>query len=132
VSPPFPIYDYVSEQGRNEFKDWSSKLQKTERAKLNHDIDKLMLYGESLYPRLPTDSEIPGILKIKITAANVQLRPLLCRGPVNPGKEFTFLLGAKERGSKWSPRNAPTTADRNKTAIVANPAIRRREHERVL
>lgn len=128
----FPIYDYVNQQGRNEFKDWSSGLQKTERAKLNQHIDKLMIYGEGLYPRLPTDSDVPGILKIQITAAKVQLRPLLCRGPVNPGSEFTFLLGAKEKGSKWSPRNAPITADENKSAIIASAGARRKAHEKVL
>lgn len=128
----FPIYDYVDAHGRNEFKDWSSKLQKPERAKLNESIDKLMLYGEGLYPQLPTDSEVPGILKLRITAAKVQLRPLLCRGPVNPGREFTFLLGAKEKDSKWSPKNAPATAEQNKLRITANSDTRRTEHEKVL
>lgn len=128
----FPLYDYVNIQGRNEFKVWSSRLQKTELAKLNERINKLEIYGESLYPDLPTDSEIPGILKIRITAARVQLRPLLCRGPVNVGKEYTFLFGAKEKGSKWLPPNAPATAQQNRTIITASPQARRTKHERVI
>ena len=37
----FALYDYVSESGTNEFKDWTEGLQSKERAKLNEKLDKL-------------------------------------------------------------------------------------------
>jgi len=128
----FSVYDYINQQGKNEFREWSSKLQKTQRAKLNQYIDKLRFYGESLYPNTLTDSGIPGILKVRITASNVQLRPLLCRGPIKFGEEYTLLLGAKEVGSEWKPEDAPLKAKQCKDAIVSNPEMRRIVHERVL
>lgn len=128
---PFQIYDYVNQSGKNEFREWASRQQKVPLGKLNEKIDLLMLYGETLSPHTLTDSGVAGILKLRIQGP-VKLRPLLCRGPVNNQLEYTLLMGAKEIGSKWEPKMAPTAAAKLKAEVINDPANRRTNHERVL
>jgi hypothetical protein len=126
----FDLFDYVNANGVNEFKKWTQDLQKPQRAKLNEKLDKLAQHGDDLHPNMLTDTSVPGIQKLRVKG-NVQLRPLLCKGPVNIHSEYTLLMGAKEVGDKWLPKNAPTTADGKKSAVVANSTKRRKLHERV-
>lgn len=126
----FNIYDYVNAQGENEFKKWTEEQQKAPRAKLNQKIDMLEQHGDELFPNILTDSGTPGIQKLRIKG-NVQLRPLLCKGPVDIHSEYTLLMGAKETDGKWSPKDAPNTANGKKLAVIADPSHRRKRHERV-
>ena len=128
---PYLIYDYVNHHGQNEFKDWVSGLEKPQRGKLNEKLDKLALYGDALYPEILTDTRVSGIQKVRCRG-NVQLRPLLCRGPVSVKEEFTLLMGAKEIGDKWVPRDAPSIAKMRKEEVIKDPINRRTKHERVL
>lgn len=128
---PFLIYDYVNRHGLNEFKEWTLGLEKSQRAKLNEKIDKLTLFGDQLYPEMLTGTCVAGIQKLRVKG-NVQLRPLLCKGPVNIQNEYTLLMGAKEVGSKWVPKGAPSTAATIKAEVIKDPAKRRAKHERVL
>lgn len=126
----FPIYDYLDADGANEIKKWTEGLQSKERGKLKEKIDKLAMHGEELYPQILTDSGVTGIQKLRVQGS-VKLRPLLCRGPMLPKEEYTFLLGAKEIGGRFSPKDAPETASKNKKIVAANAATRRGKHERV-
>jgi hypothetical protein len=128
---PYQIFDYVNHQGVNEFKEWTKTLEKPQRAKLNEKLDKLEIYGDELYPEMLTGTPIAGISKLR-AKGNVQLRPLLCKGPVDVNKEYTLLMGAKEVGSKWVPKGAPATANTKKQLVIADPENRRKKHERVL
>jgi len=128
---PFLIYDYVNDHNQNEIKDWTSGLEKPQRGKLNEKLDKLALYGDELHPEMLTGTGVPGIKKLR-GRGNVQLRPLLCNGPVNVKQEYTLLKGAKEVGNKWEPKGAPSTAKRNKEEVIKGPIKRRTKHERVL
>lgn len=125
----YTIHDYVNGKGVNEFNTWAQGLQKAEKAKLREKLDKLILHGDDLHPQMLTDTPVPGIQKLRVHGP-VQLRPLLCKGPVNVSVEYTMLKGAKEVGNKWSPKNAPTTADGNKNEIISDPVNRRKKHER--
>lgn len=125
----YNLYDYLDASGDNDFRAWTAGCQPVERAKLNSRIDMLTVHGEGLFPQILTNSGVPGILKIRCHG-NTQLRPLLCRGPHDADVEFTFLLGAKEKGSKWVPKDAPTIADGRKEEVLKD--IKRRcRHERV-
>lgn len=126
---PFDLYDYVDAHGSNAFADWTRDLQKVPRAKLNAKIDMLALHGEELVPHVLTDTPVPGIRKLRVKG-NVQLRPLLCRGPINGEVEYTFLMGATERDSQLVPDDAPETADARR-ATVANDVRRRCTHARI-
>ncbi|MBK8605015.1 MAG: hypothetical protein IPN87_18815 [Saprospiraceae bacterium] len=131
MAPKFKIYDYVNKNGVNEFKGWTNNLQKTQRAKLNEKLDKLKMNGDSLMPQLLSDSDTPGIKKLRIKADNVQLRPLLCNGPVNYELEYTLLMGAIEKDWKLIPQDATDKANRKRLEVVSDPDNRRKEHERV-
>ena len=126
----YRLFDYVNAKGENEFKQWTEGLEKVQRAKLNEKLDKLQLYGDGLHPHMLTDTGTPGIQKLRVKG-NVQLRPLLCKGPVQIDSEYTLLMGAKEVDGKWVPREAPSTADTLKQAVIADPLGRRKNHERV-
>ncbi|MDD2776769.1 MAG: hypothetical protein PHU06_12500 [Gallionella sp.] len=125
------LYDYVNLQGENEFKKWTEGLEKPHRAKLNEKLDKLMLYGDALHPEMLSGTNVAGIKKIR-AKGNVQLRPLLCNGPINIKNEYTLLMGAKEIGGKWAPKDAPSLADTKKQSVISDPNNRRVNHERVL
>ena len=122
----FEIFDYLDAHGDNAFKEWWSGLQKKERAKLRSRITMLRDYGEDIRPQILTDTPVPGILKLRVHG-NVQLRPLLCKGPAKNDAEFTMLMGATERDFKLVPEDAPETADARKTAI-ARDNKRRTKH----
>jgi hypothetical protein len=125
----FALFDYVDAHGENDFAAWSKGLQKMQRAKLNAKIDMLHIYGEDLVPHVLTDTPVPGVRKLRVKG-NVQLRPLLCRGPHNNESEYTFLMGATERDGDFDPLDAPETADARRSTVAAD--IRRRcDHERV-
>lgn len=128
---PFLIYDYVNHYGQNEFKDWASRLEKPQRGKLNERIDKLALYGDALYPEMLTGTNVAGIQKLRVRG-KVQLRPLLCKGPINVEHEYTMLMGAKEVGDKWVPKGAPSIAEKIKAEVIKDSINRRTEHEKVL
>jgi len=127
---PYDLYDYLLANGKNDLRSWAEGLQKEQRAKLNEKLDKLRLCGEELYPRMLTDTDERGILKLRVRG-RVQLRPLLCRGPVNSKTEYTLLMGAQEKQDQLIPKGATSLAAVRKREVLADPANRRREHERV-
>ena len=60
-----------------------------------------------------------GIFEVKFTVQNIQYRPLGCFGP---GKaEFTFLIGAREIGNAFDPKNAPGIAAKRREEISKYP-----------
>lgn len=67
-----------------------------------------------------TDTSTPGIQKLRVKG-NVQLRPMLCKGPIHNDSEFTLLIGAIERDSCLSPDKADEKANQRKTIIVPKP-----------
>ena len=127
---PYKLFDYVDGHGRNVFKDWTQGLQKKELGKLNAKLDMLEMHGADLFPNTLSGTDTAGIQKLRVHG-KVQLRPLLCLGPINVDAEFTLLMGATERDSKLVPEDADQTADTHKNAVLADPNNRRKKHERV-
>lgn len=121
---PFLLYDYLDEQGENVIKKWIDDLQVKERSKLEQKLDSLIKNGDALLPDTLSPTKKPGILKLRVHGG-VQLRPLLCRGPVNPTTEYTLLSGAKEVGSKFVPRGVLELAESRKAIVQNNPLERR-------
>lgn len=126
----FLLYDYLSGRGFNEIEAWTEALQTRERAKLNQRLDMLEHKGEELFPQILCGTKVAGVMKLRVHGP-VQLRPLLCRGPAVGEKAYTLLIGAKEVGSKYSPRNAESTAASRKSEVANDLANRRANHERV-
>ena len=125
----FKLHDYVDNNKINDVKEWTKSLEKKDRAKLNAKLDMLTKNGPELFPNILTGTPTPGILKLRVRG-NVQLRPMLCSGPISIENEYTLLIGAKEVQSKLDPKNADQTADKRKAEII-NDATRRIERERI-
>ena len=125
----FKLYDYIDHDGNNDIKTWTLALQKVERAKLNAKLDMLEKLGSDLFPHVLTDTPTLGIHKLRVKG-KVQLRPMLCKGPINNDSEFTLLIGAAERDSRLVPIKADEKANERKAMIIENPK-RRCTHERV-
>lgn len=125
----FPLYDYMNKQGENEIKIWLSSLEKVERAKIDQRLDMLEEHGENLFPQILTGTDEKSILKLR-AHGKVQLRPLLCRGPVSNAAEYTLLAGAKEVGSKLTPKGVLAESVQRRRAVIQDPTNRRKNHER--
>ena len=128
------LYDYVNSGGRNDFAEWTRTLEKPIRAKLNAKLDVLQRLGPETPvvagPLKNTSNRGTQIYKLRITANNVQLRPMTCKGPINLEAEYTLLLGCTERDDAYVPRDAVDRAELNRAAILKNKT-RRCAHERI-
>lgn len=129
---PYTIYDHVNAKGVNTFREWTEGLQRPDRVKLAVKLDALAMTGSDLAPGLFADSNSKHIKKLRIIGrGSVQLRPMLCKGPIDNNSEFTLLLGAIEKGSRLEPKNADALAERLRQEVAANPNKRRCKHEPV-
>jgi len=61
--------------------------------------------------------------------ADVMLRPMLCKGPINVDTEYTLLFGVVEKGGKL-PTGSKERAENNRETILKDPA-RRCSHVRI-
>ncbi len=125
------LYDHIDAAGRNVFKIWFGSQEKTDRAKINMKLDLLQTVGTELPPKLLSHSGSPHILKLRLIGkGKIQLRPMLCKGPVNNDQEFTLLRGAIEKGFKLQPPDADDDAEKIRQEVKLNPVTRRCIHER--
>lgn len=123
------LFDYKDSIG-NVMQLWADgiPMQKRERARLDMRIDLLERVEDDLPPGLLHNTKCKHIMHLVVNG-QVTLRPMLCRGPSDMKKEFTFLFGATERDRKYVPRNAPDEAEKNRIELTLD--IRRRcKHER--
>ena len=125
----YALFDYLTDKGINDFKTWTEKLQKTQRAKLNVRLDMLEHKGPELFPQILTGTNTAGIQKLRVPG-KIQLRPMLCKGPINVKTEFTLLIGAIEKQGKLQPKKADQIADDRKKD-VSKDNTRRIKHERI-
>ena len=95
------------------FESWLNGLPLKDQAKIEAFIRRLELM-KVLPPKLVFPlTGYRKIYELKIHGPALQYRPLGCYGPNR--NEFTLLVGAKEEGSKFEPKDAPRKAvDRQK------------------
>jgi hypothetical protein len=125
----YALFDYVTDKGTNDFKIWTEKLQKTQLAKLNARLDMLENKGSDLFPQILTGTDTAGIQKLRVRG-KIELRPMVCTGPINHKKEFTLLVGAIEKQGKLEPKKADQIADKRKKEVIKDKT-RRIDHERI-
>jgi hypothetical protein len=124
------IYDHLDRQGVNVIAEWTRGLERVQRKLLRAKLDMLAIAGPDLPTQLLAGTGVAHIYKLRVKG-NVQLRPMLCRGPVENDAEFTLLYGAIEVGSALQPANAAERAAVIREEILAEPNNRRCEHERI-
>jgi hypothetical protein len=126
------LFDYVDGAGANDFYAWSRGLQSEDLARLNRKIKMLEDNGPNLGPKLLA-GPLKGyahIYKLRVRGLT-ELRPLLCKGPIDYELEFTLLKGASEVGGQWVPASAPSEARTRRQEVINDADNRRCEHVKV-
>lgn len=126
----FDLYDYVDRRGRNAIKEWMLEQQKRQRGQVNAKLDQVRKHGTAVSTDVLLQVSGP-ILKVKGYTKGVQLRPLLCSGPIGEESAFTLLIGAKEVKWSWEPPDAVDKAKERREEVIANPKDKRVTHERI-
>jgi hypothetical protein len=124
------IYDHVDRDGENVIAKWARGLENTQRKKLRAKLDMLTQAGPDLPTQLLSHTGVAHIYKLRVTG-NVQLRPMLCKGPIDNESEFTLLLGAIEVGNRLKPSDAAEIAAAIREEVIVDPNNRRCAHERI-
>jgi hypothetical protein len=130
----FTLWDFLSVRAENVILRWvkDARLTTRDRAALNQKLDRLrqMDFDLAIGTKLlagPIEKQ-RHIYKLVIHG-DVMLRPLLCRGPIDPEAEYTLLLGAIEKSWKL-PAGAPQQAEENRLTVLGDSS-RRVKHERI-
>lgn len=118
------LFEFVDRRGWGVITEW--ELQTEQRAKLDAKLDMLDNADfETAKQILRGIRGYGGLFKIRIQG-RVQLRPIMCYGPLDTDKEITFLLPAREIGGDWNPRDAPELALARMSELQRYPSRRRR------
>jgi hypothetical protein len=126
----FKLFDYRDHKGRNDIKSWMLEQEKRQRGQVNLKLDMLRKYGNDVGSNVLLRMSAK-VFKLKGKTKGVQLRPMLCRGPLDDDGEFTILIGAKEIDWKVVPSDAVARAEERREEVIENPEERRQKHERV-
>jgi hypothetical protein len=139
------LYDYLNERRENVISAWLMGLPIKQLAKVIMKLETLRIYGDETLPSFVTPAVGSGSIKEIVIGGDRALRLLLCRGPIEVTKkprgkktgnggpsawaspEFTLLMGAEERDSKYVPRNAVQQAESHREIVLRDPT-RREEH----
>lgn len=109
---------FLSENGRDIFKEWYEQLPMGAQAKFDTILEYLR---DTPHARWPTTvvlalTEAEGIFEIRFKIRNVLYRPLGCFGPDRG--EFTLLVPAREHGNRFEPRNAIALAEARRMIVL--------------
>ena len=124
------IYDYVGDEQEGAVRAWRDGQQSVQRAQLDQKLSMLRAAGLDLLPGLMVGpirvkgKQCPHIYKLQI-GGKVRLRPLLCKGTVDPDFELTLLAGATERDFEFVPANAPSVAMKRREEVIDNANLRK-------
>ncbi len=124
------LFDYKDSNGINVMQFWANQMsmQKRDRGRLDSKIDLLARAGDNLPPKLLHTTRCKHIMHLVVNG-EVALRPMLCRGPFDHRREFTFLFGTTERDRKFVQRDAPERAEQNRNDLICH-SENRCKHER--
>lgn len=121
--PKAKVWHYVNDKGVDVIREWAKDVPKPQRIKLQQKIDALIKSGSELSPQLLSDSDRPGIKKIKVQG-NPKLRPLLFKMPTIDGEteEWILLVGAYEINWQYVPADASIDAAIRKQEVLDGTA----------
>ncbi len=127
------IYQFSDERGDGVLDVWfrKARIQKTARIRLDQKVDMLAMYGPVLPPQLLAGPVCDHIYKLKVKASGIQLRPHLCKGPIDNNNEFTFLCGAIEKDDALDPPDVCERSQANRETILKDNR-RRKSYERLI
>ena len=115
------IYEYTDRHGVGVITDWMRRrLQRVQRVRLASKIDLLSRIDAGLQASFVKGPIGGHIYKLKVLAGRVQLRPMLCKGPIDNANEWTLLFPAIERGDQLEPADAVEKAEARRQEIIAD------------
>jgi len=124
---PWVFRDFLDSNGRNVILDWAQALPARAQAKMDSMILVLQAWKGPWPPQyVSARTDCDDIYEFRIVSQGVQYRPLGCYGPRQG--EFTFLLGAIEKGGKLVPREFCRIVQDPMKVIFAD-RNRTRDHE---
>lgn len=101
---------YVDHTGYSDINMWIKNLAPKAKTRMRAIISYLeitKIWSKPYFYPL-TGKDYQGIYEIRFIHNNIQYRPLGCYGPTD--KTFTLLFGAREKGDRLKPINAPEIA----------------------
>ena len=129
----YDLWDFLDNRLKNVIQEWAKddRLTVRSRAALNSKIKRLkqLDYGLAIQTKLLAGPIYKHIYKLVIHA-DIMLRPMLCRGPIDNEREYTFLLGAVEIGGKL-PAGSKEQAETNREVVINDPGHRRMRHQSI-
>jgi len=128
----YELSDFLDDRAKNVILQWvkDDRLTKRDCAVLNQKISRLAQedFDLAIKTKLLAGPIYKHVYKMRMKGA-VQLRPMLCRGPISNESEYTFLLGAVETGGQLPPGSKEKAE--NHRALVLGDANRRTIHKRI-
>jgi hypothetical protein len=128
----YKLWDFLDNRFKSVILQWvrDDRLTKRDRAILNQKISRLaqMDFSLAINAKLLAGPIYKHVYKMRMKG-DVQLRPMLCRGPVDNDAEYTFLLGTVETGGHL-PAGSKETAENNRT-VVLDDHDKRIRHQRI-
>lgn len=129
----YSLYDYTDAKDDNLIVRWlaDDRISRRDRAKLDFKLDALIRMDFDLAIHTKMLAQVyKNVLKLKVHG-EVQLRPMLCRGPIDVATEYTLLAGAVEIGGRLKPESVKENAVARCGHIVAHKGTKHRcKHER--
>jgi hypothetical protein len=122
------VFEYVDRRGIGVYTAWYQARQARQRAALDAKLDAVRKAGE-LPPRLfrgpvkHRNQFYPNTWKLTVNCDGA-LRPLACKGPIDPENEWTILVPVIEVGNQYPP-GVFQEAEERRLEIVADPTRRR-------
>jgi hypothetical protein len=113
--PLWTFYDFCDTRGVNLIREWLDALPVKASAKIDARI--LFMQAIAIWPEQYVSALVgwPEIYELRVVSAGNQYRPL---GFYGPGREFTIVLGAIEKGKL--PARVLKQADENRKIAISD------------
>lgn len=124
------FYDYVDADGVNIIKGWLDQLDFKTKAKLTARLIALEQLDRAEWKMPMTEvlkGDKDGLIAVRAKSQRVQYRFLGYDGPHRG--EFTLLAFCTEQNDRYIPLNIGRQAFERRTAVDANPIVRRTRHD---
>lgn len=128
------VLNFKNQRGDNEVHQWAKREGALFRARLNalvrhiEALDRALTRNDGVgLLRKPGPCHGQGFIELTITLNRVQYRPIGWYGP--EPHQITLLVGAKEKGRDFEPRNVCVTAQNNRNLILTAPGRYTVDHD---
>jgi len=121
------LYEYVDGRGLGAMTGWMGTKEAREHDwYFDQAADRLSQASPEALPGFVAGPLIGyrHLYKLRL-GGKVRLRPILCKGPIEPERELTFLVPAFERGGRIEPADALAKADRRRQEVLFDGSRRR-------